>query len=366
MLSRKRNRRYSAENSAGVSRENRTWSRYARKLGLLILTGCLFFGQGAGQIAVYAAAKNSQSSNTGKKSTQKTRTTKLSMDIGQKKTLSVKKDTIKKWTSSAKRIVRVTQSGTMIALKSGSAEVTGIGKKYRWVFRITVSNDKVSLKKKDSVTGGASWKKSGSRLSVTVPGAGTRKYKLYKQVGGGAFISGKGCSLVATAIAASAFGDTHSPRDIHNGSASQKWSERYACARLKTNYTSNGVLGLRLCAQILSDMGIPVQLVTKMDGAKSVSQVRNHIRQGKPVLFMCRNQTYKGVRVANSLHAMILAGEEANGKGIFIDPFMGAVNYAHTSKNTFSFSVEEFMKAYCTSMTGNGIYCSHGGYILVG
>ena len=208
----------------------------------------------------------------------------------------------------------------------------------------------------------------------------TRTYKIYRMNQQKGYLAHQGCISVSTSILASGFGQNHSPADVHNGSASSPYSEKYALEQMGYKMTDKlvkpyyGLAGIsvRLSAQILSDMGIPATPVYKFTVSSAEADIRQHLQTGNPVLIKCYRHKYQGRLITTSHHALLLLGLDKDGYPIVLDPAHGWINRASTSGNSLHYSLRTLIKEFMQSPTGNTNqpYVTNlnmaGGYIKVG
>lgn len=262
------------------------------------------------------------------------------------------------WKSSNTKVATVSSAGKVKLVGTGTAKITATtlnGKKATCTITskaYSISNGKLSV---------------GSKYGV-------RTYTLYGQYYYGSWYKNYGCVTTAVSIAASAFGKNYTPKQIHEGSATAAYSERYAVSKMGASAALYGytAISVRLASQILTDMGIPNTPVYSYTNSAAIKQITEHLAQGKPVIVKANNTKYGGVQIANAHHSMVLVGIDEKGNGIFIEPFNGSLNYAHGNGTYFSRTVTSFVKNHMTSATGN-VYVPYvtslaaaGGYILVG
>ena len=266
------------------------------------------------------------------------------------------------YTTSDPAVATVSETGVVHAAGYGTATITATvngGKKASC--KITVNNYTVD--------------NAGKKVTVTMNGV-TRTYKRYAQNSyGGSFWGNYGCVSTATAIAASGFGITYNPKQIHDAAATTSWSERYAVKKLglSTALYNKAAISVLTSAQILRDLGIPAEAHQTFSKNAAIAAITAHVKSGKPVILKAHNRTHNGVKVANGHHAMVLIGIDAGGKGIFIDPSTGKMNYAHASHTTFHMTIKDFVTYHMDSASGNyqnkpyvTANAAAGGYILVG
>ena len=191
------------------------------------------------------------------------------------------------------------------------------------------------------------------------------------------YLRAQGCVTTATAIIASAFGKNVTPASIVNGSKGSRGSERYAVSKLKKSARNSSLRGftaltVTTAGQILEDLDIPVKVVYSYKADEAIAMIREHLREGKPVLAKCNNHKVGRYRIAHAHHAVVLIGLDSRDRPIFIDPMTGKLNYAHASRKTMHVSLETFVKKYMLK-AGRGsknayvtTIRSGGGFILVG
>lgn len=324
--------------------------RKHKKFLSFLLLFCLLF-----QVQYVQAASRYPSGITlNKKSVSvlKEKTVKLSAALSPK---SVKNNKVT-WTSSNEAVASVDSSGKVRVKACGTAKIVA-----------KTENGKTASCK---VTGVICTTKGGT-ASVATPD-GVRKYTMYDQADYGSYYGSYGCVTTAVAIASSGFGKTYSPKDIHEGSPSKAYSERYALKKMKASSAlyGNAAISVAAASQILKDMKIKNKAVYKFSTSSAMKDITQHLKKGKPVIIKARNITYQGIQLANAHHALVLVGIDDDGTVTFINPLGGRINYSH-GKNcnlTLKTIVSKFMRSasgntaapYVTSLSGAG------GYILVG
>ncbi|MBQ8304792.1 MAG: Ig-like domain-containing protein [Blautia sp.] len=266
------------------------------------------------------------------------------------------------YSTSNPAVATVSETGVVHAEGYGKATITATvngGKKATCT--ITVNNYTVD--------------NTNKKVTVTMNGV-KRTYKRYAQNSyGGSFWGNYGCVSTATAIVASGFGITYTPKQIHDASATTTWSERYAVKKLglSTALFDHAAISVLTSAQILRDLGIPAEAHQTFSRNTAIAEITAHVKSGKPVILKAHNRTSNGNKVANGHHAMVLIGIDASGKGIFIDPSTGKMNYAHASHTTFHMTITDFVNRHMDPASGNyqnrpyvTSNAAAGGYILVG
>lgn len=217
------------------------------------------------------------------------------------------------------------------------------------------------------------WKKSGKNVTVTSPSGTVRKYHCYSQnIKGDYYYSTYGCITAAVSIAASGFGTYASPKKIHAGSATDPVSEKYALKQIKAKYRKASI-SLRLASQILTDMGIPNKRVNSFSSATAISEIREHLKAGKPVIIKAGKKTYKGVHFTSQHHALVLIGIKDD-TVVFVNPWGGKINHSVLGKvnKNINLTVPQLVKKFMYSSKKNtgSAYVTKtkdaGGYILVG
>ncbi len=220
-----------------------------------------------------------------------------------------------------------------------------------------------------------SWRKSGHSIHVLTP-EGVRTYHIYNQLKpkgkNKLYFFQYGCVVTGLGIAASGFGSHVTPWMIHDSSASNPISERYALNQLQLKY-EDAAISLRLSSQILTNLGITNKLVTSFSNEGAVEEIRNHLQAGKPVIVKVKNNTYRGVHFTNNHHTLVLLGM-AGDYVFFLNPVTGKMNSSRTGriKNKINLDlntlVTQFMK--CSEAEGTLGFIKRakqsGGYILVG
>lgn len=265
-----------------------------------------------------------------------------------------------KWTSSNKKVATVNEKGKVKVAGFGTAKITA---------------KTVDGKKAVCVVKGTACVTTGKYIIVQTKDGERRSYRRYAQMLRSGYLRSTGCVQVAVAIIASAFGKNYTPEQIHSGSSSAVYSELYA---LKKMHAYSGIRYGRLAitiataSQILKDMGIPNKPVYTVSPSAAAKALEKHVKSGKPALLKANNRYADGVSVAVQHHAIVLAGIDEDGNGIFIEPWNAAVNYAHGNRRYFKMSIQRFVMNHMfhTRQSRQGAFIStysdQGGYILVG
>ena len=259
------------------------------------------------------------------------------------------------WSSSNEKVATVSKKGKVKVKGLGTAKITAKttdGKKA--VCKVTgvqylLTKDYVKIATED----------------------GVKKYRRYKQLNSTRYLYSMGCVQTGLAIVASAYDKSWTPQQIHTGSASSKYSERYALGKMKvsTGLYDKAAISLATASQILTDMGISNKPVYKFNASSAVKQIRKHVKTGKPVLVKVNNRNVNGIRMANGHHTMVLIGLDPKDNVICIDPWNGDINYAHGSGRYFQMKLENFVKNHMYQAAGGAFVTSSGaggGYILIG
>lgn len=260
------------------------------------------------------------------------------------------------WKSSNKKVVAVDARGNVTPLKTGTAVIT-----------VKTDNGKkavCTVRVQQYIISGRTVK-----IASPVGPNGVMTYHAYAQKDYGyGYYRSYGCVTTATAIVASAYGKNYSPVDIHAGSAKQKYSERYAVtklgrtAELKAWY-GRAALSVRTASAILSNMGIENRAVYSYDRAEAMKEIREHLKEGKPVIIKANNNTYQGKRLANIHHAIVLVGIDPQDRVICISPNNPTYYTTITLKTLMYHHVTpasgNYNRAYMLEMR------TAGGYILV-
>ena len=280
------------------------------------------------------------------------------------------------WSSSNKKIATVSAKGVVTAKKKGKTTITAKAGKKKYTCVVTVTGCATMIHATGTPTpDGATCKVNGK--TVTVSGNGwTRKYKNYSQMGIGNYYPPYGCVITAVATAASGYGKTYTPKQLHEGAASKKYSERYALKKLGASAGLYGkaAISLRTASQILTDIGIANTPVYYFDADSAIAQITANLKAGRPVLIKANNNNHSGVKIANSHHAIVLVGIDKDGYAILFEPVGGKVNYVHGGRGkSCKMTVEDLVRyhmdptaeagmrsVYVTSVAGAG------GYILLG
>ena len=283
------------------------------------------------------------------------------------------------WTTSDSSVAKVNSKGKVTAVSAGSCIITAAAKEnpaLQAACEITVPGSATTIHATGTPTpGGATYKVSGK--TVTVSGNGwTRKYKNYSQLGIGNYYPPYGCVITAVATAASGYGKTYTPKQLHEGAASRTFSERYALKRLGASLGLYGkaAISVRTASQILTDMGIANTPVYSFDADTAIVQITANLKAGRPVLIKTNNNNHSGVKIANSHHAIVLVGIDRDGYAILLEPVGGKVNYVHGGKGkSCKMTVEDLVRYHMDPATEAGMRSAYvtsvagaGGYILLG
>lgn len=321
-------------------------------LSVFLMACCLLF--------LMPAQANAASKKAKSISLNKTAVTKY---VGQKFTL---KATIRPeaaagvkvtWTSSNKKVATVSAKGKVTLVAPGTAKITARTKNGKKAY-CTVKALQYTI--------------SGSTLKIATPD-GIKTYHAYSQktysyVTGDYWYRHDGCVTTAISIVASGYGKTYSPVDIHAGSATKSYSERYAVtkmgktAEMRTWY-GNTAISVRTASAILTNMGIENRAVYSYDRAKALKEIRSHLKEGKPVIIKANSNRYNGIRIANPHHAVVIVGVDASDRAICISP--GSPQYYTTITlptllyHHMTPASGNYMSAYITDLR------TAGGYILI-
>lgn len=271
------------------------------------------------------------------------------------------------WSSNNKKVATVSSSGKVKITGDGTAVITA-----------KTANGKA---KATCTVTGYMYKLTADKKYVKIGSisGNTRKYRLYNQYfnddhGHKSYSGGCGCVTAAVAIASSGFGKTYSPEDIHNGTSSQPYSERYALKKIgvSSSLWGKAAMSVRSASQILRDMGIKSVPKYSFDVNKAANEIKEHLKKGKPVLVKANNRTHNGIRIANGHHAIVLIGLDQNRYIKFIDPATGRINYAHgNSTYADKMTLDTLLRYHINQPNDStGAYVLNGttagGYILVG
>lgn len=257
---------------------------------------------------------------------------------------------------------------TAVAVVDGSGRVTVTGCGTARITAVT-GNGKRAV----CVVKGTSYTVGKSKITVMTQ-AGKRVYRRYSQTAYRGYYPSYGCVTTAVSIAASAYGKSYTPKEIHKGKASKPYSERYAVRQMggSTALTDKAAISVRTASQILNNLGIANQAVYTFTPEEAIAQISAHLKSGRPVIAKVNNKKVGGVRLANGHHAIVLVGMEESGRLTFINPVGAKVNYAHGSGNTCRLTLDELVRHHMSPASGNylGPYVTGlsgaGGYILVG
>ena len=264
-----------------------------------------------------------------------------------------------KWSSSNKKVAIVNGKGRVKVVGTGTAQITA-----------RTANGKKAV----CVVTSLQYFTSGEYISISTPD-GIKSYRMYSQCRYSGYIRSVGCVHTGVATIAFSYGLNYTPDQIHFGSSSSSYSEKYALRRMGASSSLYGsaAISVSTASQILTDMGISNRMVFRWsDTNAAIREITAHVMQGKPVLLKANNRNVGGIRVANGHHTMVLVGIDEDGYGIFIDPWKGTLNYAHGSGRYFKMSVSKFVYDHMTrpSSGSTGAYVTSlsnsGGYILVG
>lgn len=256
------------------------------------------------------------------------------------------------WKSSNEKVAAVSKKGKVTLVGPGTAKITARTKNGKKAY-CTVKALQYTI--------------SGSQLKISTPD-GIKTYHAYSQKNYGNWYRTYGCVTTAIAIAASGYGKNYSPFDIHDGSSTKKYSERYAVTKMgKTAelraYYGNKAISVRTASAILTNMGIKNKAVYSYDRAKALKEIRNHLKEGKPVIIKANANTYNGIRIANLHHAIVIVGVDASDRAICINP--GSPQYYTT------ITLKTLLYHHMTPASGNFNSAfmtdikTAGGYILL-
>lgn len=268
---------------------------------------------------------------------------------------------------------------TKVTWKSSNPNVATVSKKGR-VKVVGVGTTKItaqtSNKKKAVCTvKGVSYTVKNGTVTVATPD-GTRAYHAYDQTAYTSYYNSYGCVTAAVSIAASGFGQDFSPKKIHEGKVSEKFSERYALNKMKASSALYGKAALSVWtgSTILSDLGIKNTPVYQYTNKQAEKDITKHLKAGKPVIIKATNKVHNGIRLANGHHAIVLVGIDDKGYLTWINPKPGRVNYAHAKgyEQYCSLTLADLLKYHMEPAKGNyktpfvTNMQAAGGYILVG
>lgn len=282
------------------------------------------------------------------------------------------------WTTSDPSVAKVNSKGKVTAVGVGSCIITASSKENAGLkadCEVKVADSVKAVHATGTPTpDGATYKVSGKTVTVTGKGW-TRKYKNYSQLGIGAYYPPYGCVITAVATAASGYGKSYTPKQLHESAASKKYSERYAVKKLgaSTGLYGRAAISLRTASQILTDIGIANAPVYFFDPDQAIAQITANLKAGKPVLIKANNNNHSGVQVANSHHALVLVGIDKDGYAILLEPVGGRVNYVHGGRGkSCKMTVEDLVRYHMTPATEAGMRSAYvtsvagaGGYILL-
>lgn len=257
------------------------------------------------------------------------------------------------WKSSNEKVAAVDSNGKVTLQGAGNAKITARTK-----------NGKTASCNVNVVQ----YRISGRTAKIGTP-EGVKTYHAYAQKDYGyGYYRNYGCVTTATAIIASAYGLKYTPVDIHAGPATKKYSERYAVIKMGKesalkDWYGRAALSLRTASEILKNMGIENRVVYSYDRAEAVKEIREHLKEGKPVIIKANNNTYQGKRLANLHHAVVLIGVDAQDHAICISP-NNPTYYTTITLNTLLYhhmtpASGHYKRAYMIEMR------TAGGYILV-
>lgn len=300
---------------------------------------------------------------TSEAATLKLNKTKLELQYGGTYTLKANQKVT--WSSSNKKIVTVNSSGKLKAVGFGTAKIIAKTKKGKTkTCKVIVQNYVVQKTNNNEYP---------NKITVYYGNGSHKTYTVYNQKGySDSWVQGRGCSACSIAIVASAYGQSQSPFDIHYGSPSKSYSERYALAKLgKEVKVNNKSLTVYSLTQMLNNTGIKCHAVYKYNNSSAIKQITKNLKAGRPVVIICHNKTVNGNRLATYIHFLVAVGIDSNGKAIVLNPAGGTVNKSHFT-GSFSLTVSQLVKCHMFSCTGNNYHQFYykqtknaGGYILI-
>ena len=257
-----------------------------------------------------------------------------------------------KWSSSNTSVATVNQKGLVTIHSLGSATIMAK----------TANGKKAVCKVK-----GTKYVRSTDKLTISTP-EGIKKYTIYHQGKYGLYYGAKGCVATALAIVASSYGKRYTPKSIHEGSAKAIYSERYAVKKMNKGkdlkkFFGKKTISLRTASEILTNIGIPNRPVYSFNKKEAEKEIREHLKQGKPVIIKANTNRYHGIRLAQVHHALVLVGLDSQDRIIYVNP--GLVQ-------DYKIKLSTLLQHHMTPAKGNYMapYMTDiktaGGYILVG
>lgn len=348
-----------------------------KRCGLILFALMLCFSSIAQ--ASLAAGAEAKAAATGKKTTSSAKKpTSIKLNKSSCTTVPGKKFTLKAtvspksaakakvvWKSSNEKVAKVSQKGRVTVVGIGTASITA-----------KTENGKKAVCKIES----RQYIRSSSKLSIGTPD-GPRDYKIYCQTNyrpnsGGMYYHSYGCVVTAVAIIASSCKDkdgkihSYTPKNIHEGSEKSKYSEKYAVKKMGkkselSRWYGRAAISLRTASVILKDIGIKNEVVYTFTKAKAKKEIREHLKQGKPVIVKANDHTHNGIRLAVTHHALVLVGIDSKDQIIYINPGRA---------RTYTLKLSTLVDYHMTPASGNyksaymtdfGSKKSAGGYILI-
>lgn len=252
------------------------------------------------------------------------------------------------WRSSNEKVATVSEKGVVTLTGAGTARIavkTKNGKKAVCIVKV----QQYSI--------------SGRTVRVGSP-EGVKTYYAYSQRDyGNGWYRHNGCVTTAVAIVGSAYGIKHTPREIHEGKETLPYTEKYAVKKMRCAYNDNAAISVRTASEILKNMGIQNRPVYSFDRAKALQEIREHLKQGKPVIIKANDNRYNGIRIANPHHAVVIVAVAPGDRAICISPG-NPMYYTAITLNTLLYhhmtpASGNYMGAYMTELR------TAGGYILV-
>lgn len=259
------------------------------------------------------------------------------------------------WTSSNEKVASVDSNGNVTALAQGTAVITAAAEN--------------GVKASCAVKSYMQYKISGKTLTIS-SAKGNRTYYAYSQRAYGyGWYRSHGCVTTAVAIVASSFGKNYTPKDIHEGPASAVYSERYAVTKMGgagvlPKWYGKAAISVLTASSILTNMGIENRAVYSYDKAEALQEIREHLKQGKPVIIKVNNNVYNGRQLGRPHHSLVVVGVDESDHAICISP--GASTYMT------SYTLSTLLYHHMTPASGKymvpymGDLQTAGGYILIG
>lgn len=253
------------------------------------------------------------------------------------------------WESSNEEVAVVSEKGKVTVTGLGTAKITAVS---------------ANGKKAHCTVRGVQYVSSNGKVRITTPD-GVKTYQEYKQNQYGLYYRSFGCVTTAVAMIASGYGKNYTPRDIHEGAVTKKYSERYALKKMKASAAlyNRAAMSLMTASRILKNIGISNKVVYKYKKSEAYREIKAHLLEGKPVMVKANNNTHKGIRLANAHHALVLIGLDENENIIYLDP---------SDRSKYKIKLKTLIKYHMTPAEGKyktphvvGANTA-GGYILVG